>query len=248
MMKLMLAEYELHYWPFLQGRGEYVRLVLEDAGVPYEDVARQGEQRQAIEQLARRLHGADPEFQSFAPPILVVREAGQRRVIGQMPSICQFLGERHGLAPDEPLNRAQCLAAALCVSDASAEAHNTHHPLSGKLTYEEQTGEARRAGQVYVSQRLGEWLNYFERLLERGNGFCAGSTHSYADLMLFQLLAGLEFAFPNSFAKKTASTPMLSALRERVEARPNVQVYLRSSRRIPFNQHGVFRHYPELDQ
>ena len=32
--------YELHYWPRIQGRGEFVRLALEQAGAEYVDVAR----------------------------------------------------------------------------------------------------------------------------------------------------------------------------------------------------------------
>jgi glutathione S-transferase len=41
--------------------------------------------------------------------------------------------------------------------------------------------------------------------------------------------------------------PRVVALHDRIGARPRIAAYVASDRRIPFNQHGIFRHYPELD-
>ena len=35
--------YELYYWPSIQGRGEFIRLTLEEAGADYVDVARKSD-------------------------------------------------------------------------------------------------------------------------------------------------------------------------------------------------------------
>jgi hypothetical protein len=43
------------------------------------------------------------------------------------------------------------------------------------------------------------------------------------------------------------ATPELLALRERVRELPRIAAYLASGRRMPFNQDGIFRRYPELD-
>ncbi len=225
-----------------------MRLVLEDAGVPYLDVARRPEDEGGgFEPLKARLHGGGDGFPIFAPPVLVFEEDGQRREISQMPNICHFIACRHGLAPAGAVLQAQCLSVMLTVADAVVEAHDVHHPISSKLYYEDQKPEALRSAEIFVGQRLKEWLGYFEILLQRGQGFAVGGSHSYADLAIFQLLLGLEYAFPRSYAREAASKLQLENLRMRVGARPNISRYLASDRRIPFNEHGGFRHYPELD-
>lgn len=241
----MTESYELYYWPIIPGRGEFVRLVLEEAGVPYRDMARLSEaEGGGLESLMVYVRGEPPGQPAYAPPILVRGDL----VLAQTAAICAFLGERHGLAPDDPEQRMQALQLQLTIADVADEAHNTHHPVSGALYYEDQKDAAAEASRQFLGQRLPRFLPYFERVLDRNGGQgLVGDALSYADLSLFQLLEGLEHAFPRGFARAAESTPGLLALRDRVATRPGIAAYLASDRRLAFNEYGVFRHYPELD-
>ncbi|KPK15906.1 MAG: glutathione S-transferase [Myxococcales bacterium SG8_38] len=241
----MTDSYELYYWPMLPGRGEFVRLVLEEAGVPYRDVARLPEaEGGGVQALMPFIRGERPGLPPYAPPILVHGDL----VLAQTAAICAYLGERHGLTPDDPEKRMQVLQLQLTVADVTDEAHDTHHPVSVVLYYEDQKEAAREAARQFLDQRLPRFLPYFERVVERNGGpWLMGDALSYADLSLFQLLEGLAYAFPRGFAKVTESTPALVALRARVASLPRIAAYLASDRRLGFNEHGVFRRYPELD-
>lgn len=233
--------YELYYWTGIQGRGEFVRLALEDAAADYRDVARE-QGNHAIMPFLRGEHaGALP----FAPPFL---RAG-RQVIAQTANILAFLAPRHGLVPASATSQVYAMQLQLTISDVVAEAHDTHHPISVEQYYEEQRAEARKRAAAFCEQRIPKYLGYFEQVLERGDGrHAVGRRHSYVDLSLFQLMAGLEYAFPNAMKKLRRRTSRLRALGERVAERPNIAAYLASTRRIPFNEDGIFRHYPELDE
>ena len=237
--------YELYYWPGIQGRGEFVRLVLEQADAPYVDVARLSEDEGGgIEPLMAFIRGERSGQLPYAPPFLVHGDF----VLAQTAAICAYVGEQHGLAPADPKQRAQTLQLQLTIADVVDEAHNTHHPVSGMLYYEDQKDAAAEAAKQFLDQRLPRFLPYFERVLERSGGpWLMGDAPSYADLSLFQLLEGLAYAFPRGLTKVTRSTPLLLALRSRVEGLPRIAAYLSSSRRLAFNEYGVFRHYPELD-
>ena len=240
--------YELYYWPQIQGRGEFVRLLLEDAGAEYVDVARLPRSRGGGPQaITRLLDGAGPGLRPFAPPFLKLGEV----VLAQTANILAFLAPRHELIPPDEARRAEANQLQLTIADAVAEAHETHHPLSAALYYEDQKREARARAAHFVKDRMPKFLEYFEDVLARnraGEGkFPVGSAHSYVDLSLFQLVSGLEYAFPNAFARLSPRIPGLLALRERVRTRPRIAEYLASERRLPFNQWGIFRQYPELD-
>jgi glutathione S-transferase len=238
--------YELHYWPSIQGRGEFVRLALEEAGAEYIDVARcppsEGGGDRALVQIMGEL---DPP--PFAPPILVF----ERRVIAQTANILLFLGERHGLAPSDEGGKLWVNQLQLTLADLVDEAHNTHHPIGGGLYYEDQKPEALRYAANFRNERMPKYLRYFERILEGGGesgAGLAGEALCYADLSLFQVVRGLQYAFPNTMQALAPKLEEVLALVERVERRPRLATYLASARRIPFNQQGIFRHYLELDE
>jgi glutathione S-transferase len=240
--------YRLHYWPSIQGRGEFVRLVLEDAGAPYVDVARLPEEEGGGEDnLVELFGGAFAQTPPFAPPVLVHGEL----VLAQTATICRYLARRHGLAPGGEAERLHADQLQLTIADLVAEAHDVHHPVSAALYYEDQREEAGRAAEHFRGPRLQKFLGYLERTLSEnpaGAGeHLLGDAHSYVDLSAFQLLCGLEYAFPNATGRLAPAIPRLRALRDRVASRPNVAAYLASPRRIPFNEDGIFRHYPELD-
>ena len=236
-------DYELYYWPSIQGRGEFVRLALEEAGADYVDVARQpgGEAR-----MTRLLDGADVARPSFAPPFL---KAGEL-LIGQTVNILLYLGVRHGLAPRADAGRLWTHQLQLTIADLVDEAHDTHHPIAGSLYYEDQRREALARAADFRRSRMPKYLSYFERVLARNSskgGHLVGARVSYADLSLFQIVAGLRYAFPRAMAGLEPDHPRVAALHDRIAARPRIAAYLASDRRIPFNEQGIFRHYPELD-
>jgi glutathione S-transferase len=231
--------YALYYWSGIQGRGEFVRLALEDAGADYTDVARE----QGDDAIMPFLHGDRVGALPFAPPFL---KAGAL-VIAQTANILQYLGPQLGLAPASEGRRAYAQQLQLTIADLVAEVHDSHHPIAGSLYYEDQKDEALRRAANLRETRLPKFLGYFEQVLERGGGYHALRTHSHVDLSLFQVMAGLEYAFPRAMHRLQGELPHLHALCGRVAARPNIAAYLSSPRRCAFNENGIFRHYDELD-
>lgn len=234
--------YELYYWPSIPGRGEFVRLVLEEAGARYVDVAREPGGMGAMMRLLGRDAG---RFAPFAPPFL---RAG-KLVVSQTANVCAFLAARHGLVPKDAASRAYALGLQLTIADLVGEVHDTHHPIAGSLYYEDQKREAKKRAAAFVGERLPKFLGYFERVVKRGGGaHLLGRRFSYVDLALFQVMEGLDYAFPRAQACLAPRVRLLRALRDRVAERPRIAAYLASPRRLPFNQDGIFRRYPELDR
>lgn len=233
--------YELYYWPGIQGRGEFVRLALEEAGADYVDVARGPGGMSAMTRLMEKA-----THPPFAPPFLKDGET----LIGQTAAILLYLGARHGLAPKDPEGGLWTHQIQLTLSDLVAEAHDTHHPIATSLYYEDQKQEARRRAEDFRRNRIPKFLGWCETILARnpaGDAHLVGGTLTYADLSLFQVVEGLSYAFPKAMKHLLKDLPKVAALREAVAARPRIRAYLDSDRRIPFNEEGIFRHYPELD-
>ena len=234
--------YELYYWPSIQGRGEFVRLTLEEAGAAYADVARD----QGVNAMMRALHGAASARPPFAPPAL---RAG-KLMIAQTANILQYLGPRLGLVPAAEAGRLWAHQLQLTVEDFIIEIHNTHHPIASGLYYHEQKREARRRAADFTAERARKFLHYFENALNNNpsdKGWMIGGRLTYVDLSMFQIIAGLRYAFPKMLARLSPELPGLLALHDNVMRRPNIAAYLKSTRRLPFNEDGIFRHYPELD-
>jgi glutathione S-transferase len=232
--------YELYYWPSIQGRGEYVRLALEDAGAAYDDVARGSRGIAAMMEMMEADSGTPP----FAPPFL---KAG-KLVIGQTANILLYLGSRHGLAPKTEAGRLSLHQLQLTIADLVLEVHDTHHPLGPSLYYEDQKAPAKKRSADFWNERVPKYLGYFERLLHgNGGSYVTGRRITYVDLSLFQIVEGLRYAFPRRMKTFEREIPGLIELRDRVAARPNIKTYLASDRRIAFNTDGIFRHYKALD-
>jgi len=232
-------KYELYYWPGLQGRGEFARLVLEDAGADYVDVAREPG---GIKKLRHALdHGLDG-VRPFAPPFL---RAG-RVVVAQTANITRYLGEQLGLAPNTEPGRLAASMIAMTIADLVAEVHDTHHPTTVSKPYEIQQAAAKTRAQAFRDERIPKFTGWLDAVLEANGKVLVGRAISYADLAAFQVVCGLEYAFPNAM-KKAKQVRRLRDLRDRVAARPRIAAYLASPRRLPFNETGIFRHYPELD-
>lgn len=239
--------YELYYWPTIQGRGEFVRLALEEAAADYVDVARMpARDGMGMPGLMRLLDDTAIARPPFAAPIL----KADNQVIAQTANILLYLGPRLGLVPKAEATRLWAHQLQLTVADLVAEVHDVHHPISGGLYYHEQKREAKRRAQDFRTERLPQFLEYFESVLERNPGgerYMVDKAMSYVDLSMFQVIAGLNYAFPRTMARLESGCRRLTALHQRVMERPRIAAYLASKRRLPFSREGVFRHYPELD-
>jgi glutathione S-transferase len=233
--------YDLYYWPSIQGRGEFVRLALEEAGAHYVDVARRpGGVREMMKMMGNGADGLEP----FAPPFL----RSGKLLIAQTANILLYLAPRHDLVPEGEKARLHAHQLQLTVTDLVAEAHDTHHPVSLELYYEDQKSEAKKRARAFIDHRIPKYLGYFQRVLERAGGDAMLGRFSYVDLSLFQVVEGLRYAFPNAMKRVVKSFRALVGLRDRVADRPRIAEYLASERRIPFNEDGIFRHYAELDR
>lgn len=238
--------YELYYWPTIQGRGEFVRIALEEAGARYIDIARgSSDEGAGPKPMLTLLDGSKIPRPPFAPPFL---RAG-RLLIAQTANILMFLGPRHHLAPANEAGRLWANQLQLTLSDLVSEIHDTHHPIATSVYYEDQKKEATRRAADFRKNRAPKYLGYFEAVLaNNGAGkHLVGRSISYPDLSLFQVIAGLRYAFPRLMKRLTRTLPLVTGLHERVAARPRVARYLASERRLPFSEEGIFRHYPELD-
>ncbi len=234
--------YELYYWPSIQGRGEFVRLALEEAGADYVDVARRGKRGMAA--MTKVLEGRGVAHPPYAPPFL---KAG-KLVIAQTAEILFYLGARLDLAPRDEAGRLWAHQLQLTIADMVTHIHDTHHPISGWLYFEEQRPAARRRTKDFWRYQVPKMLGYFERVLKQNGGkYSVGRHVSYVDLSLFQIVEGLRYAFPKRMKRFEKKMPLLVALHDSVMQRPRINAYLASPRRIPFSQWGIYRYFKELD-
>jgi glutathione S-transferase len=234
--------YTLYYWPSIQGRGEFVRLALEDAGAAYDDVARG---TGGMDRMMAMMKGEGDKRPPFAPPFL---KAG-KLVIAQVANILFYLGPRLKLAPRDEASRLWLNALQLTVTDFVKEVHDTHHPVSTGQYYEDQKPEAKKYAEGFLKDRVPKYLGYFEKIIDKSGGpYVLGRKVTYVDLSLFQLIEGLRYAFPKAMTRIERKVPNVIGVHDRIAKRPGIKKYLASKRRIAFNEDGIFRHYPELDE
>ena len=238
--------YELYYWDGIQGRGEFVRLALEEAGADYIDITRQSGRGRGTGAMFEIMESQSEAHIPFAPPFLKDGDL----IIPHVANILFYLGPKLGLAPEDEGLRHVVNGLQLTVTDFVAEVHDTHHPIDTSLYYEDQKPEAKARSAAFIRERIPKFLSYFERVLRqnpKGSGHMVGDTLTYVDLSLFQVIEGLSYAFPKAMASRKTDYPGLLALHDAVAKRPNIARYLASPRRLAFNEEGIFRHYPELD-
>ena len=235
--------YKLYYWPGVQGRGEYVRLAFEEAGVSYDEVA----VRRGTGPIMKFMKSRTIAHPPFAPPYLKVGDL----IIGQTANILHYVGARFGLAPKEEGGRLWAHQLQLTITDFIKEAHDTHHPISGNLYFEEQKAAAIRRTADFKKSRAPKFLGYFERVIAQNparSGLTIGRRVTYPDLSLFQVVEGMRYAFPKAMTRLEKKLPLTVALHDRIAKRPRIVAYLASDRRPPFHNHDIFRRYPALDR
>ena len=239
--------FELFYWDGLQGRGEFVRLALEEAGAAYVEVCRRTAGGRGTGAMIAVMESATDPYIPFAPPFLKDGDL----IVSHVANILFYLGPKLGLAPQDEGLRVFANGLQLTITDLVAEVHDTHHPLAASQYYEEQKDAAKARAAEFIDRRIPKFLGYFEHVLQRnphGASHVVGDRLSYVDLSLFQVVEGLSYAFPRAVADLAETWPGLAALHDRIARRPNIARYLRSERRLAFNESGIFRHYPELDR
>lgn len=235
--------YELYYWPSIQGRGEFIRLALEEGGADYVDIARRKGAR-GLPAMKRLMASGRVATPPYAPPFL---KAG-KLVIAQTASILLYLGPRLRLAPRDEAGALWVHQMQLTIADLVTHIHDTHHPVSGWLYYEEQKPAAKLRTRDFWRYRVPKLLGYFERIVAKSGGpYVLGRRLTYVDLSLFQIVEGLRYAFPKRMRRFERKVPRLIALHDRVAKRPRIAAYLASERRIPFSQWGIYRYFKELD-
>jgi glutathione S-transferase len=238
--------YEFYYWPEIQGRGEFVRLALEEAGADYQDMARLSGRGKGVEAMMKIMHSSRIDTPPFAPPFI----SSGKQIIAQTANILLHIAPKLNLVPKSEVKRLWAHQLQLTIMDFVNEIHDTHHPIAGSLYYHDQKKEAKRRTAYFIKERIPKFLNYFENILAnnaKGSAYILGRNLSYIDLSLFQIIAGLSYAFPKIMKKQKRKYPELYTLHDKVKGRKNTKAYLSSDRRIAFNEFGVFRHYPELE-
>lgn len=238
--------YQLYYWDGIQGRGEFVRLALEEAGADYTDMARQSGPGKGMHGMLEVMRSSSEAHIPFAPPFLKDGDL----IVSHVANILLYLGPRLGLAPRDEALKFVVNGLQLTITDFVAEAHDTHHPIGVSLYYEDQKAEAKARSREFIRQRIPKFLGYFERVLKQnpaGSDHIVGNALTYVDLSLFQVMEGLNYAFPTAMKDCERTYPLLCRLRDAVASRPNIAAYLASDRRLAFNEDGIFRYYPELD-
>jgi len=219
--------YELYYWPTIQGRGEFIRLALEEAGANYIDVARR-KGRSGVPAMIKFLESKGGAHPPFAPPFL---KAG-KLIVAQTANILFYLGPHLKLAPRDEAGRLWAHQLELTISDLVVEIHDTHHPISGWLYFEEQRPAARRRSKDFWRYRVPKFLGYFERVLQKNGGqYLVGRRLSYVDLSLFQIVEGLRYAFPKHMKRFEKKVPGLIALHEKADRHGEVELRLGHTRR-----------------
>jgi glutathione S-transferase len=230
--------YNLWYWPDIQGRGEFIRLALEAAGIDYLDCAREGGADALMKDMAS--YDRPP----FAPPYLEL----DGMAIAQVANILAYLGQQHDLAPSNMADRFWVHELQLTMADLVAEVHAIHHPVEMMAYYDDQKPEAARAAAQFREERLPKFLKYFDHAADANPGdWLIDHRWSYADTSLFQLVEGLRYMFPKRMERLESDYPGVIRVHDLVADLPGIRAYLKSDRRLPFNEDGIFRHYPELD-
>ncbi|SMY24333.1 unnamed protein product [Zymoseptoria tritici ST99CH_1A5] len=250
-------KYEILYHPGIPGRGEFIRLAFEVTGTPYTDIANSQKdgyatvQKTCMNTTSTASEGSNPPM--FAPPALRIPGAGKNGealVIAQTSNILLYLSEKLSLLPEGDENGKYFVnQLVLTALDLNNEIHDTHHPIGPSLYYEDQKDASLLKAKDVRENRIPKFLSYFERVL-KGNGdgkYLVGERVTTADVTVWQVLDGLQFAFPKEMAVRRKEFEALFKWYEGFKEEKGLKAYLGSERRLPYSQ-GVFRYYPELDR
>lgn len=220
--------WKLYYWDMCPGRGEYVRIVFEEAGVQFL------EDRDNI--LEKVIKGGMEGFPAFAPPVIT---RGDFK-LSQTPVICEYLGKHFNLYPASDTDVWHARQINLTIHDFQADGRNVFHAKQFTASYFGQEAETQGHIDWFRKERLPRWLLYFEKLLQandNGRSFVIGDKLTYVDLGLLQVLRNAANQFSDEWIKM--DIPLIKAFKQRMEARPNLAAYFKSDRCQPFEGNSM---------
>ncbi|XP_035669728.1 glutathione S-transferase P-like isoform X2 [Branchiostoma floridae] len=230
-------EWVLYYWgcppgvkPF-PGRGEFVRLIFEEAGVKFREVN--------DFEVLKKLFFTEKQkgFYAFAPPMI---QRGKFR-LSQTSVICSYLGKQFGLWPESEEDQWRAQQLNITIHDFIAEGRLAFHGRNPVESYYTQKEETQPYIDRFVATRLPRWLTHLETALKANNdgqGFVIGGKLTYVDLGLLHVLRATESQFPQAWASND-SIPLLKAFKARLSARPNLAAYFNSDRCVPFEGNSM---------
>ena len=202
--------YRLFYWE-KRGRGEQIRLLLNELGQEYEDVY------VPMNEEFMKLKRQGPGTLYFGSvPML---EDGDFK-LAQGPVIMNYLGRKHGLMPADLQPAAKTEAMVVGAEDMRM----AYFRLLGDGREEKQ---AKFVGGAWNDRWLSAWSGLIE--LNGDTGYLVGSTLTQADLAVWDaldaIITWIDGATFASFAR-------VQKFYESIKARPAIASYLASDRRI----------------
>jgi glutathione S-transferase len=241
-------EWTVVYHPCnFKGRGEFLRLMLEDAKISYKDT---GTDLYGPSGMMDAFRGsvdavtADEKSQPFPllyPPAILHRPVGgdgcQQIMVNQVGACMIYLGDELGYAPTTHAEKARANCVLLNSLDYISEGRSSFHPVDNKKSYKDQKDEGDRKSKLFSQDRMLVYLHYFNKIVKK-NGksqspIAGGSNITYADFALFQVVDATAFQFNSEFYANAWDSARVPELKEHyvwMKARPNLQAYFASDR------------------
>jgi len=225
--------WQILYWPAKDadgkvaagaGRAEYLRVLFEEAGVPYQDVTA------GLRAFFWQNLEAQP-YPALAPP--AIRK--NNFILGQTAVCAKRLAMEFGFYPTDEDDAAHAEQIVTTVHEYIAEGRSAFHPVKNTMSYHDQKEEAKPYIAAFKADRLPRYMTNFERFLKAnrgGGGFFVGDSLSYVDLQVMVMLQVTRSQFPDAWEALDAK--LLKDHLAQMEARPRIKAYLLSDRKQPF--------------
>ena len=226
-----------------KGRGEFLRLMLEDKGVPYVNSAENlyGPTgifdcfRGSPEAVATLDNTIFPVF--FPPAVRHCPPDGEEVFINQVSACMVYIGQVLGYAPATAAERGRAESVMANAIDYIAEGRRSFHPFKDGMSYKDQKEQGDRVSREFATGRMLIWLQHFDKVVSKFGGpttpVAGGKTVTYADFCLFHVLDATVHQFNVEFydmAWDKANVPALKVYYEWIKSRPNLQAYFASDR------------------
>ena len=238
----------------MKGRGEFLRLMLEDKGVPYDnsgdglygpngsmDMFRGSPQ--AIDRDADAATASPPcdVHPVLYPPAIWHRPtdgSGPPVLINQVGACMIYLGDVLGYAPSTTAERARANQILLNALDYISDGRSSFHPVKNHMSYNEQKEEGDKESKAFAQGRMLSFLHHFDKVARRNasgpqSPIAGGPALTYADFALFHVLDATAHQFNSEHYEQAwdkADVPALKQFYQWMMDRPNLKAYFASER------------------